>query len=103
MGLVQYTHNVPVHLKIVHAAFIVEFFHKCEEGFKLTKVFSLNQCITHICTYIVGTQMYMYSQRIIVCALVPQQWAFPSHVGKGDMALKQCTIQADSSIWLCCH
>ena len=36
--------------------------------------------------------MYMYSQRI--CALVPQQWAFPSHV---DMALKQCTIQADSS------
>ena len=22
---------------------------------------------------------------------------------KGDMALKQCTIQTDSSIWLCCH
>ena len=32
MGL-EYTHNVPVHLKIVHAAFILEFFHKYEEGF----------------------------------------------------------------------
>ena len=79
----------------MHAAFIVEFFHKCEEGF--------NQGLLAQSHIIVGTQMYMYSQRIIVCALVPQQWAFLSHIGKGDMAIKQCTIQADSSIWLCCH
>ena len=69
-------------------------------GVNLTKVLILSQSVYYTHMHIrVGTQMYMYSQRIM-CALVRQQWALPSHVGKGVMALKQCTIQADSSVRL---
>ena len=73
----------------MHIAFIVEFFHKCEDYMRgLTKVFSLNQCITHICTHIVGTQMY--SQREYTPWYPNNE--LPLHMSaKGDTALKQHT------------
>ena len=87
----------------MHAAFIVEFFHKCEEGFN-QGLLAQSVYYTHMHVHCRYPDVHVLSENNSMClAMVPQQWAFPSHVGKGDMAIKQCTIQADSSMWLCYH
>ena len=73
----------------MYIAFIVEFFHKCEVEFNW-----LNQCIMHIhCRY---PDVHVFSENI--CLGNPNSGLSLHMSAKGDLAIKQCTIQADSSI-----
>ena len=85
----------------MHAAFIVEFFHKCEEGFN-QGILAQSVYYTHMHIHCRYPDVHVLSENNNMCLGTPTV-GFPSHVGKGDMAIKQCTIQADSSIWLYCH
>ena len=79
----------------MHAAFILEFFHICVKGFN-QGILGQSVYYTHMhirCRY---PDVHVLSENNVCLGT----WAVPSPVGKGVIALKQCTIQADSSVRL---